>query len=156
MKQEKSYASKAILTDVKRRQRYRYSSALTAVAGRRHTVLRTREQWERVDRAAMTVYPVVQMRRRGSRISCVPDIAEHGARVNAFPGRQMGKALQMSVVMPLAARSKNPQYVAAKLVLAETHHNSLRRGIDRRAPVGKDIDTFMPTASWPWCMPRIT
>lgn len=103
----------------------------------------------------MTIYSIVQMRRRGSRIACVPDIAEHGARLNAFPDGQMGKAFQMGVVMPLATRAKNPQYVAAKLVMAATHHNPFCRGIHRRPPVGKDIDTFMPAASRPWRMPRI-
>lgn len=103
----------------------------------------------------MTVYPIVQMRWRSSRISCVPDIAEHGARVNAFADSQIGKAFQMCVVMPLTARPKNPQYIAAKIGMAATYHNPLRRGIDRRAPIGKDIDTFMPASSWPWCMPRI-
>jgi hypothetical protein len=135
-----------------------HTSLFGKVLQRPAALLRRRhcQQREWIDRAGKTVHPVVQMRRCGSRIASVADIAEYAARLNALAGGQWRKMIQMGVVMPLAAGTKNPQDVAAKPVMPAPQHDPLSGCMHWRSPFGKDIDSFMATAARSGRMPSIT
>lgn len=82
------------------------------------------------------------MRRYAPRVASVPDGAYRCARAHVRPGPNE-VFVKMGVVMRLAARRANPDYVAAQIVRAGRAHPSLCGRDHPGPPRREEIDTLM-------------
>ena len=97
----------------------------------------------------------MQMRRRAAGVAGVTDIAHNVARHDEISGLQITESLQVRIVMPLAAGTKDPNHIAAETVLTDSQDETTSRGRDRCSLRREDIDPLMPAPTIPSGSPRV-
>lgn len=102
-----------------------------------------------------TIDTVVKMVRSAARITGIPHISEDGSLLHGASRFDIAKPVQMSVVMPLPARPKHANHVAAQHIFANFEDYtvcSAEHGTTKRR---KDIDSFVTPVIAPRSAPGI-
>ncbi|MNI55436.1 hypothetical protein D3C73_1103880 [compost metagenome] len=97
----------------------------------------------------------MQMRRRSLGVAGIADVTQHIAWRHQLPAFNVSVAVQMRVVVPLAAGAQHPYHLAAKVVRAHLHHHAFGGGQHGRATGCKDVDAFVAPAARPRGAPGV-
>ena len=95
------------------------------------------------------------MIRRAARIAGISYIPKNGSRLHDASGFYVTKPVQMSIVMPLPARTKDANDVAAQVVFANFEDYAVRGAEHGTTQRGKDVDSLVTPVSAAWSAPGI-
>jgi hypothetical protein len=79
-------------------------------------------------------------------VARIADVAEHPSGLDAQPRFHIGVAVEVGVIMALAARPHHPYHQAAEAVGADLRNDAFGGGQHRRAALGENVDALVRAA----------